>query len=181
MAFTDAVDSHYIYVRTRILTENPNRVMGGVLSAQDWPSKPIKFDAFYLLVLGESPVGRQGYSGQVPIKFHSLQWVWIVKGSDLTPGKKAANRGDKYRIVQKMKEELQNATLPNFTEKLSWALVPTGQPAPNDADWTGTSKDPKEFIWWTPIEFHEKVDKDSGVMYGSANIRIQDMMDAITS
>ena len=181
MAFTDAVDSHYQYVRARIIAQNSNRVFGGILTAQDWPSKPIKFDAFYLLVLGESSVGRQGYSGTVPIKFHTLQWVWITKGTDLIQGIKAANRGDKYRIVQQMKQELQNAFSPNFTEKLSWALVATGQPAPNDAKWTGTSKDPKEFIWWTPVEFHEKVDKDSGVMYGSANTRIQDMMDAITT
>src|SRR6266446_6014765 len=174
MAFTDAVDSHYIYVRNRILTLNPTRVMGGVLNAQDWPSKPIKFDAFYLLVLGESSVGRAGYSASTPIKFHTIQWVWINKGTDLTPGVKAANRGDRYRIMQQMKGELLNGFYPNFAEKLSWTLVPTGQPSPNDAKWTGTSKVPQEFVWWTPVDFHEKLDKESGVQYGSANTRIQD-------
>lgn len=181
MAFTDAVDSHYEYVRGRIRTLNPNRVMGGLLAAQDWPTKSVKLNAFYLLVLGEDSVGRQGYSASTPIKFHTVQWVWINKGTDLVQGIKAANRGDRYRTMQQMKGELLNGLFPNFSEKLSWALVATGQPSPNEARWTGTSKTPAEFIWWTPADFHEKLDKESMVMYGSGATRIQDMTDEITT
>ena|ERR1700751_1350233 len=173
MAFTDAVDSHYEYVKGRILTVNPNRVVAGLLSAQDWPSKPLKFDAFYLLVLGEMPLGRQWYSASVPVKFHQVQWVWINKGTELTQGIRQANRGDKYRVMQAMKGELLNGLFPNFTQKFSWSLV--------NGVWTSAPLNPVEFILWNPVEFHEKIDKESGMMYGSGAVRVVDMTDVITS
>lgn len=173
MAFTDAVDSHYNYVKTRILAINPVRVFGGLLNAQDWPSKPIKYDAFYLLLLGEDSVGRQGYSASTPIKFHQIQWSWITKGTDLPLGVRQANRGDRYRTVQLMKSELLTGLFPNYAEKKSWGLV--------GGTYTGTSKNPQEFNTWTPVSFHEKYDKDSGMIYGSGSLRIQDMLDTITA
>lgn len=171
---TDAVDSHYQYVKARILALNPNRIVAGLLDAQDWPSKPIKFDAFYLLVLGEVSVGRQGFSPSTPIKLHQIQWAWINRGTDLKSGERQANRGDRYRVMQTMKGELMNGLYPGYTEKLSWSLNTNG-------NFVGTSKVPPEFITWTPVDFHDKYDKDSGLGYGSGAIRIQDMTDTITS
>lgn len=170
---TDALDSFYSYVKTRIATINPDRVVAGMLTAQDWPSKPVKNDAFYLLVLGEVPVGKQCFSQTVPIKLHQVQWVWVNEGMDLIQGKRQATRGTRYRDMQTMKGELINGLYPGFTEKLNWAF-------PNGVA-TGTSKTPSEVITWTPVEFHEKWDRDSGIGYGSGAVRIQDMTDEITS
>lgn len=174
MAFRDAIDSHYVWVKERIKLLNPNRVIAGLLNAQDWPLKPFKNDAFYLLILGEESVGKQGFSPSTPIKLHSLQWVWINVGTDLKPGERKANRGDRYSVMQQMKGELLNGLYPGYSEKKSWAVNGTGI-------WTGTSLDPQEFITWTPVEFHEKWDKDSGVGYGSGAVRVQDMTDTIIS
>lgn len=180
--FTDGVDSHYQWVKARILAKNPTRVVAGLLNAQDWPSKPIKLDAFYLLVLGEVPVGREMYSTYSAAKFHQLQWVWINKGADIpAQGVRAANRGGRYRTMQAMKEELNYALVPGYTEKKSWSMVATGNPPPNDFKWTGVSMVPEEFITWNPIEFHERYDKDSGVGYGSGALRVFDMLDVVAS
>src|SRR5580692_617895 len=129
MAWNDGIDSYYQWVKgrvnaftTRTVYNTPNNPLNGVvkgmLSAQDWPPKDIVFDAFYLLVMGDAPIGRQGYSAAVPIKFHQVQWVWINKGTDLTQGIRQANRGDKYRTMQTMKGELVNGHFPGFCEKL---------------------------------------------------------------
>lgn len=174
MSWSDAVDSIYEYTKGRIQTLNPNRVVAGLLAAQDWPSKDVKFDAFYLLVLGETSIGKQGYSASTPIKFHQIQWVWINKGTDVKQGIRQANRGDRYRTMQAMKGELTNGLFPGFTEKLTWALDGNGI-------WTPSHLTPVEFIMWQPVEFHEKLDTASGMMYGSGAIRIVDMLDEIKS
>ena len=181
--FTDGIDSYYQYVKgrvnaytTRTVPDIANGVVAGMLSAQDWPSKDVKLDAFYLLDLGEAPIGKQGYSAAVPIKFHQVQWVWVNKGTDLTPGLRQANRGDRYRTMQVMKGELINGHFPGFCEKQTYSLV--------NGVWTGTSLVPQEFITWPPIEFHEKWSQPpdgAGVGYGSGAVRIADMVDTITA
>lgn len=181
--FTDGIDSYYQYVKarinavtTRVIPDIKGGVVAGMLSAQDWPSKEIKFDAFYLLVLGEAAIGKQGYSAAVPIKFHQVQWVWIIKGTDLTPGIRQANRGDRYRIMQVMKGELINGHFPGYCPKLSWALV--------NGVWTGTPLNPPEVITWNPVECHEKWSQPSdtsGIGYGSGAVRVADMLDVITA
>jgi hypothetical protein len=175
MAFVDGIDSFYQFVKARIQVLNTQRVVAGMLNAQDWPPKNVKLEAFYLLVLGEDVVGRQGFSPAVPIKFHLVQWTWIIKGSDLQQGEKLANRGDRYRIMQTMKEELTNGLFPNYAEKLTWSLNQT------NGKWLGVPYAPKMFVTWTPVSFQEKFDKDSGVAYGTGSTRIQDILQPITS
>jgi len=170
----DALDSYYQFVKGRIKTYNFNRVVAGMLNAQDWPPKQVKLEAFYLLVLGEDVVGKQGFSPAVPIKFHLVQWTWIIKGSDLQQGERLANRGDRYRIMQTMKDELTDGMFPNYTEKQTWALNASQV-------WTPTSLVPPMYITWTPVSFHERFDKDSGVAYGTGSTRIQDIRQPITS
>lgn len=177
--FTDAIYSHYAYCKARILaasgnTSNNPPLVGGILNAQDWPNKPFKFDCFYLLVLGEVPIGRQGYSQYSPIVFHQVQWVWIDKGTDVTAGVRQANRGDRFVTMQKMKGYLLNALVPGYTTKLTWSM--------NDSTgvFTSTPTDtPGEPITWNPVQFHEKFDKASGLQYGAAALRIVDMTDAV--
>jgi hypothetical protein len=174
----DALDSYYQFVRARILsvannpTNNPP-IVAGVLNAQDWPPKQVKLNAFYMLILGEEPVGKQGFSPAVPIKFHLIQWTWIIKGSDLQQGEQFANRGDRYRLMQAMKYQLTYGMSPNYCPKLTWNLV-------NEV-WTGVPLIPAMAITWTPVDFHERFDKDSGLAYGTGSTRIQDILPPFTS
>lgn len=174
MAFIDAIYTFYEFVKGRVQVQNPNRLVKGLLAAQDWPPKEVKLEAFYLLDLGESPIGRQGYSQTIPIKFHQVQWVWIIKGTSLQQGVRAANRGDRFVTMQQMKGELINGLYPGYTDKMTWALDGNGV-------FVGTELVPPEQITWNPVELHEKLDKDSGVMYGSGAVRIANMTDAILS
>jgi hypothetical protein len=180
----DALDTYYQYVKARInayskrvVSIAPNKPLNGVvrgmLNAQDWPPKNVVFGAFYLLVLGEEPIGRQGFSPAVPIKFHVVQWTWIIKGDDLQPGERMANRGDRYRISQAMKWELTQGMWPNYAPKQTWNMV--------NGVFTGTPTNPVSTITWTPVKFDERFDKDSGIVYGTGSTRIQDIQPLISS
>jgi hypothetical protein len=170
----DAQDSFYQFVKARIQAYNTNRIVAGVLNAQDWPPKNVKLESFYLLIIGEEPVGKQGFSPAVPIKFHLVQWTWIIKGQDLQQGERAANRGGRYRTMQMMKWELTQGMYPNYAEKQTWSLNASGV-------WTGQSLSPPMFMTWTPVSFHETFDKASQLAYGTGSTRIQDIQQPITS
>ena len=172
MAYTDGIDSYYQYVKARILAFNSSRTVKGMMDAQDWPAKNVVFDAFYLLDIGDAPVGRTFYSAQTPVMFRQVQWVWINKGTDLVQGMRQANRGDRFRTLEAMKGELINASFPGFCLKQTWLLDGNGK-------WNGTPTNPNEYVLWKPIEFHKKSDRDSGMIYGSAATRIVDMTDPI--
>lgn len=180
MAYVDAIDSFYQAIKARIVAQSialgqttPLYPAKGLLEAQDWPNKDAISNAFYLLTLDDKAVGRQMYSATVPVKFHLVQWVWIITGTDLQSGQRAENRGDRFRVGQAMKDVLTNAHYPNFAEKKSWAL--------SGANWVGTSLVPPEFITWSPVEFAPKSDQASGVIYGAAGLRIWNMLDSIPS
>lgn len=186
--FTDAVWSMYEYAKPRILNyvsdpdNNAEKIaaisnikVAGVFNSQDWPSKDIKFNAFYLLTLDDVPIGKQGYSQYSPMLFHQVQWTWVVKGTDTTQGIRQANRGDRWVITETMKGALLYALSPGYTTKLTWALNDSGV-------FVGSPTDtPNEPITWPPVSFHTQFDKVSGVQYISAPIRIWDMTDAITT
>ena len=173
MAFVDAIDSFYSATKARLATINPERVVKGLLMAQDWPPTNVALEAFYLLTLSDSSIGRHGYSQSTPMKFANVQWVWIIKGTDLKSGERQANRGDRFRTAFEMKDEMTKALYPGFTEKLSFSLDANG-------NWTGVAENPIEYISWTPCDFVEKSDK-SGVIWGSATVRVWQMTDTITS
>jgi len=179
-AALEVLDSHYQYVKARINTATKRTIPGqkgvvaGMLNAQDWPPKEIKIEMFYMLVLGREPVGHEAYSSANPIKFHLVQWTWLVKGSDLQQGTRQAYRGDRYRIMQVMEDELSYGMTPNYAERQSWSL--------NASDvWVATSFSPKQFFTWTPVEFHETFTKDSGIAYGTGRTRLQDIPQPITA
>src|SRR5580704_12918649 len=172
MAYRDGVDSYYQYVKARINAFTTRSIPGvsgvvkGMLNAQDWPSKNIVGDAFYLLVGATTPIGKQGYSASTPIKFHNLTWVWINIGTDVTPGVRQANRGDKYNVMEIMKGELVNGHYPGFCEKLTYSLV--------NGVWKGAPENPVEYIIWTPIDFHPRWSQPggAGVGYGAGAVRV---------
>jgi hypothetical protein len=173
--WADAIDSFYRFVKANVIAINADRIFVGIMNAQDWPPKNLTLEAYYLLVLGEEPIGKQGYSQAVPIKFHLVQWVWLIKGSDLQQGTRAAFRGDRYRTMQSMKDEMTQGMYPGYSPKLTWALNPaTGAVV-------GTPFTPPLTIAWPPVTFHEKFDKESGVAYGTASTRIQDFYPTITT
>lgn len=173
--------SHYEFVRNRInavTTRTPkdggaNNVVAGILNAQDWPPRGVKLEMFYMLILGRDPVGRQGFSAANPIKFHIIQWTWIIKGSDLQQGVRQAYRGDRFVTMQTMEDELIYGINPNYAERQSWAL--------QNGVFVATSFYPRRFFTWTPVSLHEKFDKDSGIAYGTGQTRLQDIPLSITT
>lgn len=174
MAYVDAIDSHYQAVKARLVTAASPYVTKGLLEAQDWPNKDVTPNVFYLLTLDDKAIGRQMYSATVPVKFHLVQWVWVITGTDLQSGQRAENRGDRFRVGQAMKDALTNALYPNFTEKKTWSLDGSNV-------WVGTSLIPPESITWTPVEFAPRSNKEAGVIYGAASVRIWNMLDSIPS
>lgn len=174
MAYVDAIDSFYQAAKARLVATASPYPAKGLLEAQDWPNKNALSNVFYLLTLDDRAVGRQMYSATVPVKFHLVQWVWIITGTDLQSGQRAENRGDRFRVGQAMKDALTNALYPNFTEKKTWALDSGGT-------WIGTSLIPPEYITWSPVEFAPKSSQESGVIYGAASVRIWNMLDSIPS
>ena len=181
MAFTDAIYSYFEYVRARVLALSTAQAytvatgkkrVSGFMDAQDWPPKNINFESFYLLDLGATPVGKEFYSPTIPVIFRLVQWVWVNKGTDLIPGQRQANRGDRFVSMENMKGELINGSFPGFCQKQTWALDQNGniQPTPSNTN---------EQIWWKPIEFHRRADRDSGLVYMIGSTRIVEMTDPI--
>lgn len=182
MAYRDAIDSYYQYVKARILSTSTaqafissgNKRVAGMMDAQDWPPKNVLFECFYLLDVTDTPVGRNFYSAQIPVLFKVMQWVWINKGTDLTQGIRQANRGDRFNNFEVMKGELLLGHFPGFCLKQTWAMNGAGV-------YTGTPSPINEQLLWKPVEFHKKSDKDSGMIYASAMTRLVDMTDPIVA
>jgi len=169
----NATDSYIRYVRLRMATINPLRVIKGPMDAQDWPTKDIVFGSLYLLTLADTPIGAQGYSPSVPIYTIGIQWSWAILGSDLKSGTRGRNRGDRYREDASIKADLLKAVYPNYTEKLQLSM--------QNGQLVATSFDPPESIFWTPLEFRKTPDRDSGLIYGVATSYISTMTEKIST
>jgi hypothetical protein len=172
--YAAGIDTHYLWVRGRVTALNPARVFAGVMSAQDWPPKDVLTEAFYLLVLGEVPLGRQADSATIPVKVHTAQWTWLVVGTDVQKGIQLRSRGDRYRTHFAMKGELEYGVFPRFAPKQNVVLNSTGE-------LVAIPYDPVETILWSPVTLVDRNEKASGVLYGTGTVRITDMTDEITS
>lgn len=148
------------------------------MEAMDWPPKNIVLQAFYLLVLGQRQVGKSFWSPTVPVYTHTLQWTWIISGTDLTQGVVGRSRGDRYRTDMTMKEELLQASWPWFAPKTQWSVVGS---TPAGLALTSTPLNPPETMWFTQPAFVSHVDKTSGMTTGTATIYLTDMDKQITS
>jgi hypothetical protein len=170
----DGLDTYFEYVSTRMTTiVNPNRQVIGIMDAMDWPPKNVVPNAFYLLVLGQRPItGKSFWSATITTVVHTVQWTWLIIGSDLTQGKVGRSRGDRYRTNMQMRDELTHATYPHFTAKNSYSVL-GGTPSGLAVEATPVS--PVEDIWWTGLTFLNRIDRDSGVIYGAASTQITDM------
>lgn len=174
----DVVDSYFEFLSAGIAAANPNRKVIGVMDAMDWPPKNVVLEAFYLLVMGARGITGKGFwSSANPTYVHTLQWTWIIAGSDLTQGKIGRSRGDRYRTNMTMRDELVVATQSAWwTEKQQWSVVGN---TPSGVALKAQSLSPKEFVWWTPFTFLNRQDKESGLIYGAASVQITDMESAL--
>jgi len=170
------IDSHYFSVRNRVIAFNPARKVMGVMDAQDWPPLNVEMESFYCLDLGAVPIGKQGYSATIPIVIHTVQWTWLVSGTDIQKGIQIKSRGDRYRINGQIEKELENGLYPGFAQKLSVEYA-----GADGSQLIGTPLDPVEYIMWSPASFVKKSDKVSGLLYGTCTVRITNMTDSILS
>lgn len=173
-----AIDSYFEQIVAGLKSVAPDRKVIGVADAMDWPPKEVVMEAFYLLVLGQrSMTGKSFWSSAIPVVVHTLQWTWMIAGSDLTKGKVGRSRGDRYRTNIQMREELLKATLQAWsTEKKNWSVVGS---TPSGLALQSASMSPKEFLWWTPLTFMNRVDRDSGLIYGAATVQVTDMTELV--
>lgn len=174
----DGIDSYFEFIEKGILVANPNRKVAGIVDAMDWPPKNIQLEAFYLMLLGSRGMtGKSFASSSQPVLVHTLQWVWIIAGSDLTQGKIGRSRGDRYRTNMTMREELLVATQAAWwTEKKTWSVVGN---TPSGIGLQSVSRDPIENIWWTPLVFLNRLDRESGLIYGAATVQVTDILSAL--
>jgi len=171
--YAAGIDTHYLAVKTRIQALNANRKVIGVMSAQDWPPKNVELEAFYLLVLGEVPLGRQADSASIPVKVHTVQWTWMIVGSDIQVGIQTRSRGDRYRTHFTMKGELENGVFPRFAPKVNVVVNNVGQ-------LVAVPIVPSEQIIWSPVSIMDRNEKSSGVTYGVGTVKITDFTDFIS-
>ena len=175
-----AVDSYFEYISNRMATVvNPNRKVVALMDALDWPPKTVLMEAFYLLTLGEKPIiGKSFWSAETTTVVHTLQWTWLIQGTDLTQGKIGRNRGDRYRTNMTMRQELIQASYPWFCQKQKWSVQGD---TPSGIALQGTPVDPAEFVWWQKSTFMNRVDRESGLVYGTATLQLVDMTEPVTA
>lgn len=153
----------------------------GIVDAMDWPPKatPANMNAFYLLILGQKPLtSKDFWSPTVPVIVHTLQWTWMIQGSDLIQGKVGRSRGDRYRTNMLMREELLKANYPWWCEKQESTVQGN---TPSGLALSQQPLNPVEQLWWTTLTFLNRLDMDSGTVYGAASIQLTEMSETITA
>lgn len=166
-----AFDTLWSWYAQRMAAINPQRVLGGYMDAHDWPPKLVKFETVYLLSLGDTPGGVRSFSWTVPFYVTTCQFQWIVRGTDVSTFNQnlGSNRGDRVRTNWTMKEELLQALYPGFAQKELLTLN-GGAVA-----FTGLN----ESVLWSQPTFTLKSDRESGLLYQIATVRVTDMTQAI--
>jgi hypothetical protein len=168
------IDSFYLFVKGRIQTKNPTRQVVGVMSGMDWPPETVQMESFYLLILGEAQPTKTALSAAVPIVVHTLQWVWLIAGTDIQANIQIRSRGDRYRTNQMMKEELLYGLYPYFSQKNTVTVSGNGALVVLPVV-------PTEFIRWSRPVFLDRNDKKSGLVYGSCSVHVTDMTEFIAA
>jgi hypothetical protein len=168
----EAIDTHYLAVKARILQLNPARNVVGVMDAMDWPQQTVDFEALYCIALGEVPIGKQGDSAATPIVIHTIQWTWMILGTNVQSGIQIRSRGDKYRTHYQIVKELEYGIFPRYAQKQSVSTDASG-------NLVVTPVVPTEYILWSPLSVAKKLDKASGLIYGIGTVRITNLSDTI--
>src|SRR6267142_2543230 len=171
--WSDCIDSHFKYVKARIIASNSSRIVVSILEANAWPPQAVDSNAFYLLLLGETTAKEFGTVTSRGI-IHLVQWVWIITGDDLLQNQLGKNRGNRYRINSAMKSELMNGLYPGFCPKNTYTASQQG----NQVQVQATPANEK--IWWSAAKWMPtKFEDDSGVVYGAAQVFISEFSDVI--
>jgi len=170
----ESTDTLWNYFTGRIATINPARLLGGYLDAQDWPPKQVDFDKFYMLVLGDVPLDEETFSWNVPFYETTVQFMWMNMGTQISnyTNVMGKNRGDRIRTCYQMKQELLQAMFPGFTNKISLSV---------DAAQNLQTTTLQEQIWWSKPAFNTRVDRESGLLYGTATVKIGSMAPTIAA
>lgn len=170
-------ESHYRWVKGRILAQNPGRTVDGIVDALDWPAKQLLPNTFYM-ILGDIST-RAGFGTPTAEGMANVvQWAWMVPGDDLGANQRGRNRGDRFRINQQMIAELMNGLFPNFCPKQMW----TGYENAGVFTYVGKAIDPPETIWWSLPKFSRaKRDNEekSGIIYTLATVGLNQWGDTI--
>lgn len=162
-SMVDWADSHYQYVKQRVLAINPNRVFSGIVQSRSWPIEQAVPESFYLLLGNNSPL-RGENSWSAPGYSEKVQWAWQIIGTDIPANALMQNRGDRYRTNFTMVQELLQGMAFGFCEKLQYSVSDVnGSPV-----LVVTSYVPKESIWWKKPVFTDRFDRTSGILFGYA-------------
>ena len=172
-----AIDTFFEFFSKNMQTVNSNRKVVGVMDAMDWPPKQVVMEAFYLLVLGQKPIiGKSFWSPAVTTLAHTLQWTWMIQGADLAQGKIGRNRGDRYRTNMQMREEVLKAAYPWYCPKQKWSVQGN---TPSGVALVGQLTNPLECIWWQTPTFLNRIDRETGLVYGTATMQVVDMTESL--
>lgn len=174
----DEIDSHYEAVKARVLAVNSSRVFGGVVDARDWPFQQAQEGVFYLATDKGEPA-RSVNSWHSPLYIYTVNWVWLLIGTDIAQNAQQSNRGDRYRTHFQMQQEMLNGCWSGFCEKQKWGV--TGSKPDGSAIVTGTPYVPSEKVWWGKPILSEKKDRTTGILFGYAGLRLSAFAPAISS
>lgn len=181
-----AVDSYYSWVKHQMLEVLNAQVFingatvaqpfGGVAEATDWPTtQPIE-GALYLLVLDQHPT-LQDSMAQMEYQYF-LQWVWYLLGTDLGSTQQGQNRADRYRSHMTVLENLRQANMPHFCQKMDYAANAQGVvvATPSQSQYPVSSI---EMVRWSPLKFmpFNKGNTQDGVLYYAAAVEVYAMDD----
>jgi hypothetical protein len=173
----DWSDTFYQYVKARILEINPVRLFSGIVSASDWPPQEMIPESYYLITSTLDPNRGQGVgtnSWTAPIYGEQVQWAWSIIGTDIAPNALATNRGDRYRTYFKMIQEILQGMYPGSCLLKQWI-------GNEDGTVTGTPYFPQESIMFTKPKFSERMERTTGILFGSASVVITGISPTINS
>src|ERR1035438_2835505 len=174
-----AAQSHFYWVKKRIIALNSQRTIIGINDAMDWPPKQFLPNTFYMLPMDTTT--RQGFGTPTSLGLANVvQWNWMAPGDDLASNQRGRNRADRFLINQQMVSEIMYGLYPYFCDKQIYKAQDVG----GVIKLTGSTIDPPEQIWWTyPRFLKARLDDEqkSGILYSIAQVTLNQFGDSIYS
>lgn len=171
MSLISPLDTYFHYVTQKMNAINSSQKFGGISNSADWPPQQVIDSALYLLFISSMPVNSQRDGSQYGLLYETfLQWIWLVKGTDLATTQVGANRADRYRTHLGIIENMRQSNYPGYTG-LQHAAVDV-----NTGAVTFTNDIPRgdssASLWWSRPKFPTKQDKSSGLIYGTCTVEL---------
>ena len=143
-----AVQSHFYWVKARIIALNPRRTVIGINDAMDWPPKQFLPNTFYMMPYDTTTSRGFGTTSSLGLS-NVVQWNWMVPGDDLQATQRGRNRADRFLIDQQMMSEVKYGLFPYFCPK----LVYSAHDVNGAIVLTGSTIVPPENVWWSHPKF----------------------------